>query len=112
MSVYCISDIHGHWENFERFLNDTNPDDVIYLLGDVVDKGPESIRILQHVIGDNRIRMLLGNHEHMMYCYLKSHSVEDYIQWLVFNHGNDTYSQYIELDKQQQKRISTLFCRI
>ncbi|MBR0230531.1 MAG: metallophosphoesterase [Erysipelotrichaceae bacterium] len=106
MSTYCISDIHGHWDNFERFLNAVNDDDTIYLLGDVVDKGPESVRILQHVINDKRIRMLLGNHEHMMYCYLTSHSTEDYIQWLVFNHGSDTYTQYIELDKDQQKQIS------
>ncbi len=106
MSTYCISDIHGHWDNFSRFLEVLEEDDVVYLLGDVVDKGPESIRLLQHVIKDKRIKMLLGNHEHMMYCFLQSHSTEDYIQWLVFNHGNDTYSQYIELDSKQQKEIS------
>jgi serine/threonine protein phosphatase 1 len=106
MSTYCISDIHGHWDNFERFLDVLEKDDVVYLLGDVVDKGPESIRILQHVLKDARFRMLLGNHEHMMYSFLQSHSTEDYIQWLVFNHGNDTYSQFIELNGQQQKEIA------
>lgn len=105
MSTYCISDIHGHWENFEAFLNDIDEDDRVFLLGDVVDKGNDPIRVLQHVMKDKRFTMLLGNHEHMMYCYLKSHSSEDYIQWMLLNHGNDTYLPFMELSAQQQKEI-------
>ncbi|MBR0386132.1 MAG: metallophosphoesterase [Erysipelotrichaceae bacterium] len=105
MSTYCISDLHGHWNNLARFLEKLKKRDRVFLLGDVVDKGPESIRILQYVMQDERFTMLLGNHEHMMWQYLKTLSASDYFQWVLLNHGSDTLSQYEKLTKEEQQEI-------
>lgn len=105
VSTYCISDIHGHWANLERFLSILHDDDQVFVLGDVVDKGDDSIRVLQYVMNDERFTMIMGNHEHMMWQYLATNSVTDYYQWIVMNHGMDTYAQFAALLQPQRKEI-------
>ena len=105
MSTYCISDLHGHWDNLNRFLQTLKKRDRVFLLGDVVDKGPESVRIIQEVMNDPRITMLLGNHEQMMWQYLKSREVGDYYQWVIMNHGSDTLLQYEDLKESEKEKI-------
>ena len=65
---YVMSDIHGHLANFEAVLHriDLQPDDTLYILGDVIDRHPAGIRILKRMMKMPNVRMLLGNHEWMM----------------------------------------------
>lgn len=50
--LLVTSDIHAHAENFLRALQaaDFGGDDVLMIVGDVVDKGPESLRTLRCVM--------------------------------------------------------------
>ncbi|MEI5907062.1 metallophosphoesterase family protein [Bacillus spongiae] len=69
--MLAISDIHGDLEKFEKLLKlvDYNKEqDQLLLLGDYVDRGPQSRAVLDKVIelkADGAIA-LLGNHEKMM----------------------------------------------
>ncbi len=67
MSLYCIGDIQGCDGAFARLLQamDFSPSrDTLYLLGDLVNRGPQSLQVLRRcmALGD-AVRPLLGNHD-------------------------------------------------
>lgn len=66
--TYVLSDVHGHLDCFESILAQINlqPDDTLYVLGDVIDRGKHGIAILRKIMAMPNARMLLGNHEFMM----------------------------------------------
>mgnify|MGYP003242918501 FL=1 len=66
--TYVLSDAHGHLDYFESVLAqiDLQPDDTLYVLGDVIDRGTHGIEILRRIIAMPNAKMLLGNHEFMM----------------------------------------------
>lgn len=73
--VYAIGDIHGRLDLLEALLADIREDDarrpsantVIVFLGDLIDRGPSSRRVVERAIEIKRelpnTRFLLGNHE-------------------------------------------------
>lgn len=66
--TYVLSDIHGNLQRFESIMDQINlqPTDTLYILGDVVDRFPDGIKILRRIMKMPNVKMLLGNHEHMM----------------------------------------------
>ena len=69
--IYALSDIHGHYDAYLRLLRkiDLRPRDTLYVLGDVVDRGPDGIKLLLDMMRRPNVAPILGNHEYMMaYC--------------------------------------------
>jgi serine/threonine protein phosphatase 1 len=72
MSKYAISDIHGCSKTFLALLNkiQLSPSDELFLLGDYVDRGPDSkgvIDIIMQLQADGyTVRCLRGNHEQLV----------------------------------------------
>ena len=66
--VYVCSDIHGFWDKYMDFLDEVNfsDKDTLYIIGDVIDRGSEGIRILQDIMRRKNVILLKGNHESMM----------------------------------------------
>lgn len=66
--IYVLSDIHGNERRFDSVLEQIRlqPEDTLYILGDVIDRYPGGIRILRRVMAMPNAKMLLGNHEYMM----------------------------------------------
>lgn len=66
--VYVLSDIHGNERRFASVLEQIRlqPEDTLYVLGDVVDRHPGGIRLLRRIMAMPNAKMLLGNHEYMM----------------------------------------------
>ncbi len=62
---YCISDLHGHWDKYRAMLEliSFKSTDTLYVLGDVIDRGPDGVRILRDMMGRANVIPLLGNHE-------------------------------------------------
>lgn len=71
--VYVLSDIHGNMRRFKSILKQINlqPEDTLYILGDVIDRHPDGIKILRQIMTMPNAKMLLGNHEYMMLRALK-----------------------------------------
>ena len=71
MATYVISDLHGEYERLDQLLTEIefSEKDDLYIIGDVVDRGQEGIRILREVMQHSNMHMLLGNHELMMIRY-------------------------------------------
>ena len=62
---YVMSDIHGCFDKYKEMLSliDFAPRDTLYVLGDVIDRGPDGIKILQDMMLRPNVFPLLGNHE-------------------------------------------------
>lgn len=65
--IYVLSDIHGMYDQYQEMLKKINfsHQDVLYVLGDIIDRGKDSIRILQDMIERDNVYALVGNHELM-----------------------------------------------
>ena len=66
--IYVMSDIHGNYRRFRSVLKQIKlkAADTLYILGDVIDRHPDGIKILRWVMARKNVKMLLGNHEYMM----------------------------------------------
>ena len=67
--TYAISDIHGCYKQYIELLEKINfsDEDVLYVLGDAIDRGPEPIKVLQDIVGRKNVFFIVGNHETLMY---------------------------------------------
>ena len=67
MALYCIGDLQGCDGALERLLADMgfSPSrDTVYLLGDLVNRGPGSLEVLRRCLRhDGALRPVLGNHD-------------------------------------------------
>ena len=66
--IYAMSDIHGQYELFRNLMEQITlgKDDILYVLGDVVDRGPDSMKILKYMMANPNIIPIMGNHELMV----------------------------------------------
>lgn len=65
--IYCVSDIHGEYDKFMRLLEKIHfsDSDVLYVLGDVFDRGPHPIQVLFEMMKHPNMIPIVGNHELM-----------------------------------------------
>lgn len=76
-------------------------EDILYILGDVIDRGKYPIRTLLYIMNYPNMKMLLGNHEEMM---KRSSEREFFICWMN-NGGETTLNQYSDLCEYDRDRI-------
>ena len=105
MAVYACSDIHGQYSLFQKMLEGIrfSEDDKLYILGDLIDRGPESLRVLQDVMQRTNVTCLLGNHELMMNDYLWSRGDRTWLSDA--NGGIVTLRQYADLGEESKRRV-------
>ena len=73
MATYVISDIHGEYDQFISLIkkmNLTDKDD-LYILGDVVDRGKNPIKVLKYLMTLPNCICIAGNHEIMALTCMK-----------------------------------------
>lgn len=125
--IYVLSDIHGNKENFDSILEKINlrMEDSLYILGDVIDRYPYGIQLLQQIIEMPNAHMLLGNHEWMMMkalgiCYQGTgdlagkgricqsrEPVEDLLSHWYENDGGVTHEAWKKLSGEEQERMGS-----
>lgn len=67
--TYVISNIHGYYEKFKAMLDKINfsDSDTLYVLGDTIDIGNDSLSVLSFMKEHPNIIPIAGNHEY--HCY-------------------------------------------
>ncbi len=67
MAKYVIADIHGEYNRFMELLDKIRlkETDILYVLGDVLDRGPHPIRTLLKLMEMPNAVCIVGNHEFM-----------------------------------------------
>ena len=83
---YCISDIHGYYDLFCRLLDKIKfgTEDKLYVLGDIIDKGSQSIRLAKLLFSLSNVYCIAGNHEYDFLKYYRAlmKQMEDY-DWVL-----------------------------
>ena len=71
---YIISDIHGCKKEYLELLRKIkfSDEDHLYILGDVLDRGEDPIGVLLDVMNRKNVTLIMGNHEHLFYSFLKT----------------------------------------
>ena len=112
MAVYCISDIHGRMDAFHRMLEKIrfSPEDLLYVLGDVVDRGPDGIPLIQEIMVQPNMRMILGNHEYMLLDYYSPEVTPAAIRRWNLNRNQETKDKFEALTPEKQQEL-LLFLR-
>lgn len=120
--IYAISDIHGCYEEYRELLEKINfsDEDELFVLGDVVDRGPEPMKVLQDMMMRPNVYPILGNHDYIALTILKKLNVEirddnvethlskddilNYFYWQK-DGGKTTVEKFKELDEEERKEI-------
>ena len=121
MATYIISDIHGEYELFINLpekikLEET---DSLYILGDILDRGPHPIKVILKLMEMPNALCLVGNHELMaLDCLeflmkeitetsireLDEKMVDNLITWQ-YNGSKSTIEEFRNLDREMQQAV-------
>jgi len=105
--IYVVSDIHGNiqrWQSIKHQIK-LKPEDHLYILGDVIDRYPDGLKILREIIKSPNMTMLKGNHEYMMQQYFDS-DCDAYCERLWYNNGGYcTHSAFKHYRKEHRTEI-------
>lgn len=110
--IYALSDVHGHYNKYSAMLEKINfgDDDTLYVLGDVIDRGNDGIKILLDILCRPNVVMLMGNHETMMldtllgFEQINEESIDKMVLW-VLNGGEPTLTSFLESSKKDRINI-------
>lgn len=72
---YVIGDIHGMFDKMSQALDYSGFDpeeDTLYGLGDFADRGPDSLKVIDYLMGLRDFRSVFGNHDMWLYQFLRS----------------------------------------
>ncbi len=121
MSTYVLSDIHGEYNKFMDILKQINlkDEDTLYVLGDVLDRGPHPIKTLLKLMEMPNVICIVGNHELMaVECLsfmmqeitdrsiltLNREMLDNLITW-EYNGCKTTLDEFRQLDREMQKEV-------
>ena len=62
-SDYVVGDIHGCATELQQLLMGLEADDRLFIVGDLFDRGPNSLAVYEAVKDDSRVNVVRGNHE-------------------------------------------------
>lgn len=103
MSTYVMSDLHGCYDKFIAMLNQINftEKDNLYILGDIFDRGPNPLGILDYIVNHKNITLIKGNHEKFFEEY---YEFNDARLWYL-NGGQSTHNQIMGKDFLYEESI-------
>lgn len=117
---YCCSDLHGCYDRYRQLLAeiDLRDEDTLFVLGDVVDRGPQTMELLLDMMERFNVIPILGNHEYMAIQVLGGllkevteenlpgfgDTVEQLSHW-VNDGGRETLTAFQRLDREQQDAV-------
>ena len=97
MSNYAVGDIQGCFAEFKEGLKLINFDkskDFLWIAGDLINKGPDSLKVLKHIIAiKDSVHIVLGNHDlHYLNCFYNNLKLDD----------NDTFKPLIHDERANE----------
>ncbi len=118
---YVIGDIHGRMDLFAAMIGEIEADDAasppadttIVLLGDLVDRGPDSAAVVRRArewMGARKVRILAGNHEEM---FLDAFEDIDVLRHFFKHGGRETLLSYgLSADEFNELSLEQHFARL
>ena len=111
--IYVVSDIHGYYKRFRKLLEKIKfkEEDTLYILGDIIDRGPEIAELVDFVVNTPNVKMILGNHEDMFLNYWDSKSYHDKALWY-YNGGMFTDMAFETISKDSVLKYVDYFKKL
>lgn len=102
MPIFAIGDVHGCAEELVELLDriPRDGDTTVVMLGDYIDRGPSSRRVLEILMEEKKRRRMVtlaGNHEEMMREFLDG-SDPGRVARFILNGGSTTLADYADDD--------------
>ncbi|RZM75436.1 metallophosphoesterase family protein [Leptolyngbya iicbica] len=91
-----IGDIHGHYVGLRHLLDKVDPTatDQVYCVGDLIDRGPQSAKVVSFV-REQEFICVLGNHEQLLLdAFAKTQSATNMLQAWLYSGGQSTLASY------------------
>lgn len=119
---YVMSDLHGCYDEFLEMLELINfsKDDNMVILGDIIDRGPDSVKLIQDLMSRTNIKLIMGNHDWFMHRVLSTLPVDItfgnltrymdkkteyyYMNWM-YNKGESTFIKYLNLSLDERTDV-------
>lgn len=114
MSTYVFSDLHAQYNLWKQIKNFIKPEDIVFCLGDCVDRGPDNLNILYEVMNTPNITLLRGNHEDFI-SYIGSklvaandedvYDLREYLDLWYMNGAKNTVEAFEKLSLSEKKDL-------
>lgn len=106
MHTYIMSDIHGHYTEFQKMLKKIKFDesDMLYIIGDIIDRGSDNLKMLDYVMNHKNIQLLMGNHEDMfLHSYRDLSKIDKkwYTKMWLYNGGDKTQDELYNISEEK-----------
>ena len=121
IATYVISDIHGQYDMFMELIDkiDLKQTDTLYVLGDILDRGPHPIKVLKKLMEMPNAICIVGNHELMaLECLeflmkeITDMSIEELDEEMLdilvtwqYNGSKSTIDEFSELESDEKQDI-------
>lgn len=110
--LFFVGDIHGHYKLFKDALEvlQIGKSDQVVAVGDLIDRGEQSLQTLTHFLYADNCDSVLGNHDHFMVKTLagKRMHMSDASLWY-YNGGAWSLSENTEMLKGLAKAVDEAF---
>lgn len=109
--IYVISDLHGSYEKYRKMLDliQFSDLDLLYVLGDCADRGPDGIKIYQDMMKRPNVIPIIGNHELFlldMYSDFETESeVKEKLDLWAYNGGGPTLRSFMQLEEREKVEL-------
>ncbi len=120
--IYVASDIHGNYDRYGKLLNKINltEKDALIILGDILDRGDDGIKIMLDVMQRDNIFTILGNHEQIALACLETlnqeiteesinslqeDTIEMLVEWIYNLGGQATIDEYSKLSQAEKEDV-------
>ena len=111
--IYVMSDIHGCYQEYIKMLEliNFNENDILYIIGDVCDRGIEPMKILLHMMDHENIIPIFGNHDMEAYPFLvleyncNINIFDRKFSWWMSQGGKTTLEDFRKLTITDQEKV-------
>lgn len=119
--IYVVSDVHGEYDKLIDLLDKIKlkETDTLYVLGDILDRGPHPIKTLRELMNMPNVICMVGNHELMaLICLeflmkeitdmsieeLDEEMLDNLVTWQV-NGSKSTINEFNQLDVKAKQEV-------
>ena len=125
MATYVMSDIHGEYDMFMEMLDKIHLQDRdnLFIVGDVIDRGPNPMKVVLKLMEMPNAFCIVGNHEIMALDFFKflmqeiteesiaklqnedPEMLQNLLIWTERNGGQKTLDEFRKLDRDTQEEV-------
>lgn len=104
--TYAVSDIHGCYDEYIKLIDKIgfSDDDTLYIIGDICDRGENSVEIYKDLMKRKNVHVIFGNHDYMLLQNVVNllHGIEsdDLALWIE-NGGRTTIEEILRLSDDE-----------